>query len=57
MKLNLSAKDALWSDKYAPIDLTGLSVHPKKVADVRGWLEAAYAGGAVSKYRVSSSHP
>lgn len=48
------ASDALWSDKYAPVDLAGLSVHPKKVADVRGWLEAAYAGGAVSKYRVGS---
>lgn len=47
---------ALWSEKYSPTGLDTLCVHNKKVADVRRWLEEAYAGGGVSKYRVSLSY-
>jgi cell cycle checkpoint protein len=33
-----------WTDQFAPVDLTELAVHKRKVADVRAWLEMAYAG-------------
>lgn len=32
-----------WAEKYGPISLEELMVHKKKVADVRGWLEAVYS--------------
>ncbi|KAG6999294.1 hypothetical protein G7Y79_00036g072500 [Physcia stellaris] len=34
-----------WAEKYGPISLEELMVHKKKVADVRGWLEAVYSQG------------
>lgn len=33
-----------WTEQFAPIDLTELAVHKRKVADVRSWLEMAFRG-------------
>ncbi|KAK3110039.1 RFC checkpoint protein Rad17, partial [Teratosphaeriaceae sp. CCFEE 6253] len=33
-----------WTEQFAPVDLTELAVHKRKVADVRQWLEAALNG-------------
>lgn len=32
-----------WTQNYAPVDLEELAVHPKKVADVREWLEGVFS--------------
>lgn len=31
-----------WTERFAPVDLTELAVHKRKVADVRRWLDLAY---------------
>jgi len=31
-----------WTEQFAPFDLTELSVHKRKVGDVRQWLESAF---------------
>ena len=28
-----------WAEKYAPLAAADLAVHPRKVADVRNWLD------------------
>ncbi|KAH9844657.1 Rad17 cell cycle checkpoint protein [Teratosphaeria destructans] len=33
-----------WTDRFAPVDLSELAVHKRKVADVRNWLETAVNG-------------
>jgi len=33
-----------WSERFAPVDLSELAVHKKKVADVRGWLQDVMDG-------------
>jgi cell cycle checkpoint protein len=33
-----------WTDEYAPVDLTELVVHKKKVMDVQTWLGDYFAG-------------
>ncbi|KJX93063.1 cell cycle checkpoint protein rad17 [Zymoseptoria brevis] len=33
-----------WTEQFAPIDLTELAVHKRKVSDVRTWLEMACSG-------------
>jgi cell cycle checkpoint protein len=33
-----------WAEQFAPVDMTELAVHKRKVADVRNWLEMAYRG-------------
>lgn len=33
-----------WTDKYAPINLSELAVHKRKVDEVRQWLDSVYAG-------------
>jgi cell cycle checkpoint protein len=33
-----------WAERFAPQNLDELAVHKKKVADVRGWLEAVMTG-------------
>lgn len=33
-----------WTEQFAPIDLTELAVHKRKVADVRSWLETTFRG-------------
>lgn len=33
-----------WVEQFSPLDLTELAVHKRKVADVKRWLEVAYAG-------------
>lgn len=33
-----------WAERYGPEDLSELTVHKKKVADVRGWLEGVLIG-------------
>ncbi|CAK5274318.1 unnamed protein product [Mycena citricolor] len=46
--------DQLWVDIYEPQSEAELAVHPKKVEEVRRWLDEAFAGGLsgkLSKYR------
>lgn len=33
-----------WVEQFSPLDLSELAVHKRKVADVKRWLEVAYAG-------------
>ena len=33
-----------WVDRYCPLDLDELAVHPKKVDDVRRWILGSFAG-------------
>ncbi|KAI6818946.1 hypothetical protein KC327_g17428, partial [Hortaea werneckii] len=33
-----------WTEQFAPVDLSELAVHKRKVADVRQWLESALHG-------------
>ncbi|KAK0782538.1 RFC checkpoint protein Rad17 [Friedmanniomyces endolithicus] len=33
-----------WTEQFAPLDLSDLAVHKRKVADVRQWLESAVDG-------------
>jgi len=33
-----------WTEQFAPVDLSDLAVHKRKVADVRQWLESAIDG-------------
>ncbi|CAK4032379.1 related to cell cycle checkpoint RAD17 [Lecanosticta acicola] len=33
-----------WTEQFAPIDLSELAVHKRKVGDVRNWLEMTYRG-------------
>ena len=33
-----------WTEQFAPVDLSELAVHKKKVSDVRQWLETTYSG-------------
>lgn len=33
-----------WTEQFAPIDLTELAVHKRKVSDVRTWLEMTFSG-------------
>lgn len=33
-----------WTEQFAPIDLTELAVHKRKVGDVRQWLQTAFSG-------------
>ncbi|KAG0145869.1 hypothetical protein CROQUDRAFT_45191, partial [Cronartium quercuum f. sp. fusiforme G11] len=42
----------LWSEKYAPITLSDLAVHPKKLELIHGWLKDALSGPpSMRKYR------
>ncbi|OKL58506.1 hypothetical protein UA08_06270 [Talaromyces atroroseus] len=41
-----------WSEQYAPVDVTELAVHKKKVDDVRNWLVAALSGWSRNKILV-----
>ncbi|SJX61687.1 related to cell cycle checkpoint protein RAD17 [Sporisorium reilianum f. sp. reilianum] len=44
--------DSLWSERLAPHTGDELALHPKKVAQVRTWLEGAFSNKvAVAKYR------
>ncbi|EST07571.1 P-loop containing nucleoside triphosphate hydrolase [Kalmanozyma brasiliensis GHG001] len=43
---------SLWSERLAPKGADELAIHPKKVAQVRGWLEEAFSSKpALDKYR------
>jgi cell cycle checkpoint protein len=37
-----------WSERYAPLNLSELAVHKKKVADVQHWLSEVFAGRSKS---------
>lgn len=43
---------SLWSEKLAPKSADDLAIHPKKVAQVRAWLQEAFSSKlALAKYR------
>ena len=33
-----------WTEQFAPLDLTELAVHKRKVTDMRQWLDSAFSG-------------
>ena len=39
----ISSRGQLWAEKHAPTTSDQLSVHPKKVQEVRQWLESYYS--------------
>lgn len=41
---NLNNDKRPWTEQFAPVDLTELAVHKRKVADVRSWLETTFRG-------------
>ncbi|KAJ5768802.1 hypothetical protein N7520_003361 [Penicillium odoratum] len=43
-QLNQKIDHRPWAQRFAPLDLDELAVHKRKVADVRKWLEDAFAG-------------
>ncbi|KAJ7064870.1 Rad17 cell cycle checkpoint protein-domain-containing protein [Mycena amicta] len=43
--------DRLWVDIYEPTTHSELAIHPKKVEDVRRWLDEALVGGPTGKLR------
>ncbi|KAI0317547.1 Rad17 cell cycle checkpoint protein-domain-containing protein [Amylostereum chailletii] len=49
--LNLDVDDRLWVDKFAPGTEEELAVHKRKVEDVRRWLNEAFSGEKIAKYR------
>ncbi|KAG9103435.1 Cell cycle checkpoint protein rad17 [Ceratobasidium sp. 370] len=44
-------EEGLWVDLHAPTTQDALAVHPKKVEDVRRWLNEAFTGGPTGKLR------
>ncbi|KAG9078403.1 Cell cycle checkpoint protein rad17, partial [Ceratobasidium sp. UAMH 11750] len=44
-------EEALWVDMHAPTTQDTLAVHPRKVEDVRRWLNEAVTGGPTGKLR------
>lgn len=42
--LNYKVDHRPWAQRFAPLNLDELAVHKRKVADVRKWLEDAFAG-------------
>ena len=44
--------DGPWTQVYAPQTLDELAVHPKKVADVRAWLEGVVSGKLYQRFLV-----
>ncbi|KAG8780101.1 Cell cycle checkpoint protein rad17 [Ceratobasidium sp. 428] len=44
-------EEGLWVDLHAPTTQESLAVHPKKVEDVRRWLNEALTGGPTGKLR------
>ncbi|GAA5870623.1 hypothetical protein JCM1840_004819 [Sporobolomyces johnsonii] len=48
----LEDADVLWVDKYEPASREELSIHPRKVSDVVGWLAEAFGPNPrIAKYR------
>ncbi|KAI0047880.1 P-loop containing nucleoside triphosphate hydrolase protein [Auriscalpium vulgare] len=43
--------DRLWVDRFEPQSEEELAVHKRKVEDVRRWLQEAFGGGKIAKYR------
>lgn len=41
-----SSRSEIWADKHSPISADQLSVHPKKVQEVRQWLRSYYSQNA-----------
>ncbi|KAG8788697.1 Cell cycle checkpoint protein rad17, partial [Ceratobasidium sp. 428] len=48
---NGDGEEVLWVDLHAPTTQESLAVHPKKVEDVRRWLNEALTGGPTGKLR------
>ena len=38
-----SSRSEIWSDRHSPVSADQLAVHPKKVQEVRQWLESYYS--------------
>ncbi|KAG9125052.1 Cell cycle checkpoint protein rad17 [Ceratobasidium sp. 392] len=51
MKISADGEEGLWVDLHAPTSQETLAVHPKKVEDVRRWLNEALTGGPTGKLR------
>ncbi|KAI0056332.1 P-loop containing nucleoside triphosphate hydrolase protein, partial [Artomyces pyxidatus] len=43
--------DRLWVDRFEPRSEEELAVHKRKVEDIRRWLQEAFDGGKLAKYR------
>ncbi|KAH8689210.1 Rad17 cell cycle checkpoint protein-domain-containing protein [Talaromyces proteolyticus] len=43
-----------WPERYAPVDIQELAVHKRKVADVHGWLSAAFS--SENKHKILVLH-